>query len=74
MNTSEIEAIVNNDPTFLGYYITSAKTGKGVVKAFNAIIEHLHEKHKDLSVPRPKEKKKKEIKVKKVKDKVIKVR
>ena len=74
LDTSKIEAIVNDDQDFLGYYITSAKTGKGVVKAFNAIIEHLHNKHKDLNVPIPKEKKEKDPKVKRVKDKVIKVR
>ncbi|KKN04686.1 hypothetical protein LCGC14_1094940 [marine sediment metagenome] len=73
LNTSKIEAIID-DQNFLGYYLTSAKTGKGVVKAFNAIIEHLHDKNKNLNVPRPKEKKEKEIKVKEVKDKVIKVR
>jgi len=76
LNLSEIEAIVK-EYNFLGYYITSAKTGKGVVKAFNAIIEHLYEKHKDLNVPRPTEKKKKEPKkekVKKVKEKVIKIK
>jgi len=81
LNLSEIEAVVN-DQNFLGYYITSAKTGKGVVRAFNAIIELLYEKHKDLNVPIPKEKRKKkekakkekDIKVKKVKEKVIKVK
>ncbi len=50
LNTSEIEAIVD-EQNFLGYYLTSAKTGKGVVEAFNAIIEHLHDKNKDLNVP-----------------------
>ena len=81
LSLSEIEAVVN-EHNFLGYYITSAKTGKGVVRAFNAIIEHLYHKYKDLNVPLPKEKKKKEEKakkekdkkVKKVKDKVIKVK
>ncbi len=32
---------------FLGYYKTSAKTGNGVYKAFQAIINDLHEKYKD---------------------------
>ncbi len=73
LNTSEIEAFVK-EHNFLGYYITSAKTGKGVVKSFNAIIEHLHDKYKDLNVPRPKVKKEKEIKVKNVKEKIIKVK
>ncbi|MFX0156334.1 MAG: hypothetical protein ACFE9Q_17565 [Candidatus Hodarchaeota archaeon] len=34
---------------FLGYYITSAKTGKGVYDAFKAIIEKLYSKYKTLS-------------------------
>ena len=35
-----IQDMVNKN-SFLGYYITSAKTGKGVTEAFNAIIEAL---------------------------------
>jgi len=38
---SEIQKIVN-ERKFLGYYITSAKTGQGVYKAFNDIIEKLY--------------------------------
>ena len=38
---SSIQDIVNKN-AFLGYYITSAKTGKGVTNAFNAIIEALY--------------------------------
>ncbi len=34
---------------FLGYYKTSAKTGGGVIEAFNAIIEKLYHKYKALS-------------------------
>jgi len=34
---------------FLGYFLTSAKTGQGVHKAFNAIIEKLYDKYKALS-------------------------
>jgi len=34
---------------FLGYYITSAKTGQGVVDAFNSIINELYLKNKGLS-------------------------
>ena len=34
---------------FLGYYITSAKTGYGVIEAFHAIIEELYHKFKALS-------------------------
>ena len=33
---------------FLGSYLTSAKTGQGVVDAFNAIIEKLYSKFKKL--------------------------
>ncbi|NHJ22147.1 MAG: GTP-binding protein [Candidatus Lokiarchaeota archaeon] len=35
---------------FLGYYFTSAKTGNGVIRAFNAIIDELYEKFKDLAI------------------------
>ena len=35
---------------FLGYYITSAKTGQGVIEAFNEIIERLYYKYKKLSL------------------------
>jgi len=34
---------------FLRYFITSAKTGEGVIEAFNAIIEKLYSKYKQLS-------------------------
>ena len=34
---------------FLDYYITSAKTGEGVIPAFDAIIDELYNKFKDLS-------------------------
>jgi len=34
---------------FLGYYLTSAKTGQGVHEAFNAIINKLYSKYKALS-------------------------
>ncbi|MBY9010695.1 MAG: GTP-binding protein [Candidatus Lokiarchaeota archaeon] len=33
---------------FAGYYITSAKTGEGVIEAFNAIIEKLYFKDRQL--------------------------
>lgn len=47
LDTSEIQKIVNN-LNFLGYYVTSAKTGKGVSEAFNAIVEELyHPEFKD---------------------------
>ncbi|MFX1378735.1 MAG: Rab family GTPase [Promethearchaeota archaeon] len=48
LDTSIIQKIVNKHK-FLDYYITSAKTGKGVVDAFNAIINVLYEKYKALS-------------------------
>ena len=34
---------------FLGYFLTSAKTGQGVIDAFNAIINELYSKYKALS-------------------------
>ena len=40
---SEIEKIVNKNK-FIGYYITSALTGRGVHTAFNTIIEKLYNK------------------------------
>jgi small GTP-binding protein len=43
LDKSSIHNIVNQN-SFLGYYITSAKTGKGVIQAFNAIIEALNYK------------------------------
>ncbi|MFX0044056.1 MAG: Rab family GTPase [Candidatus Hodarchaeota archaeon] len=45
LNKGEIEGVIN-ERNFLSYYITSAKTGQGVIKAFNAIIENLYYKHK----------------------------
>ena len=32
---------------FLGYYLTSAKTGNGVYEAFQAIIKNLHQKYRE---------------------------
>ena len=43
LDHSEIQKI-SNELNFLGYYITSAKTGVGVHEAFNAIIEKLYHK------------------------------
>jgi len=40
---SEIKQIANENE-FLGYYITSAKTGQGVHNAFNTIIKRLYNK------------------------------
>ncbi|MHA2390526.1 MAG: Rab family GTPase [Promethearchaeota archaeon] len=48
LDMSILQEIVK-DNKFLGYYITSAKTGKGVLDAFNAIIDELYYKYKGLS-------------------------
>ncbi|MHA2282308.1 MAG: Rab family GTPase [Promethearchaeota archaeon] len=46
-NKAEIEEIVK-DNKFWGYFITSAKTGQGVINAFNVIIETLYSKFKSI--------------------------
>jgi small GTP-binding protein len=43
----KIQEFVNRY-NFLGFFITSAKTGQGVIEAFNAIIEKLYNKYKQL--------------------------
>lgn len=48
LDISKIQDVVERY-NFLGYYITSAKTGQGVIEAFNAIIEKLYYKYKKLS-------------------------
>ena len=48
IDNSKIQKLVDEN-NFLGYYVTSAKTGKGVIEAFNAIIETLYTKFKGLS-------------------------
>ncbi len=48
LNTSKIQDLINEN-NFLGHYITSAKTGKGVIEAFKAIIKTLYSKVKSLS-------------------------
>lgn len=48
INELEIQNLVKKY-NFLGYYTTSAKTGQGVIKAFNTIIEKLYYKYKKLS-------------------------
>ncbi len=48
LNFSNIQTLTNKND-FLEYYITSAKTGKGVIKAFSAIIENLYYKFRSLS-------------------------
>ncbi|MFX1386616.1 MAG: Rab family GTPase [Promethearchaeota archaeon] len=45
LNTTKIQKLVN-EHNFLKYFITSAKTGQGVIEAFNTIIEHLYFKFK----------------------------
>ena len=44
----DIQEIIR-ESNFLGYFLTSAKTGQGVHEAFKAIIEKLYYKYKDLS-------------------------
>ena len=41
-----LEFIKENN--YLGYYVTSAKTGKGVTNAFNEIIDELYQKFKSM--------------------------
>ena len=48
LNESELQELVK-EYDFLGYYITSAKTGQGVIEAFNAIITKLYYRYKELS-------------------------
>jgi len=48
-DNSKIDKLVKEN-NFLGYFITSAKTGKGVIEAFNAIINDLYLKYKDMTV------------------------
>ncbi len=47
LNSTKIQKLVN-ERNFLKYFITSAKTGQGVIEAFNAIIEHLYFKFKTI--------------------------
>ncbi|MHA2008196.1 MAG: Rab family GTPase [Promethearchaeota archaeon] len=48
LDTSGIQEIIKEND-FLGYYVTSAKTGEGVIEAFNEVIENLYLKFKGLS-------------------------
>jgi len=47
-DTTKIQEVVNENG-FLGFYLTSAKTGQGVIEAFNAIINELYYKFYDIS-------------------------
>ncbi len=47
INTTNIQKLVEN-LNFLKFFFTSAKTGEGVVDAFNVIIEQLYFKFKSL--------------------------
>ncbi|MFX0029438.1 MAG: Rab family GTPase [Candidatus Hermodarchaeota archaeon] len=49
IDKSVLEKIVEEN-NYLGYYITSAKTGKGVITAFNTLIEDLYKTYKALSL------------------------
>jgi len=49
LDTSAIEKFIENK-NYLGYFVTSAKTGHGVIDAFNAIIDKLYFKYKDMTV------------------------
>jgi small GTP-binding protein len=46
LDADDVVSIVN-ERNFLGYYKTSAKTGSGVYKAFQAIIKELYNKYKE---------------------------
>jgi len=48
LDNSEIQDMVINH-NFLDYYITSAKTGQGVIEAFNTIIDDIYYKIKTSS-------------------------
>lgn len=48
LNHNKIQEIVDKRK-FLAYYLTSAKTGYGVIKAFQAIIAELYYKFKAIS-------------------------
>lgn len=48
LDYSSIQAIVDKYG-FIGYYLTSAKTGQGVIDAFDAIIDKLYQHYKSLS-------------------------
>ena len=45
--TTKVQKLVN-EHKFLNFFFTSAKTGQGVIEAFNAIIERLYLKFKNF--------------------------
>lgn len=48
LSHTEIAELVEKNH-FLGYYITSAKTGQGVIEAFNSIIDELYNMYREIS-------------------------
>jgi small GTP-binding protein len=48
LDESKIQNIVDEN-NYLGYYKTSAKTGKGVITAFNTLINELYKRFKKMS-------------------------
>ncbi|UCC19579.1 MAG: GTP-binding protein [Promethearchaeota archaeon] len=48
IDEDEIQDIVKKH-NFLNYYVTSAKTGEGVISAFNALIDTIYYRFKELS-------------------------
>ena len=46
LDNKKVQKIVK-DRKFLGYYLTSAKTGSGVFEAFQAIIKVLYDRYKE---------------------------
>lgn len=49
LNISKLAELVKKN-NFLGYFTTSAKTGQGVIEAFNTIIDNLYLKYKDMPI------------------------
>jgi small GTP-binding protein len=48
LDKSEVLEFIEEN-NYLGYYVTSAKTGKGVINAFNVIFDELYNKFKSTS-------------------------